>query len=395
MPSTLPPLIETLRLQLAEDAPATEHPIRTFFAPGRVNLLGAHQDYNGGFVLPCAIDRGTFVAARARDDFGLHLRSLDLEPAIEFDLRALPEQRSDALGWTGYAIGTLRALAGEGLELRGMDLLVGGDLPIGAGLSSSASLGLACGMAACGIAEQDLPRKRLAECVRRGENEFVGVHCGILDPYACGLAREQHALFIDCLEGRIEHVPFPSGAVTIAVCDTGLRRSLTDGRFNQRVGECREALQRLRTRWPELRALRDVTPQHLEQGRDLLTPLLERRVRHVSEETPRCRRGAEALRAGDIAELGLALDASHESCRTWYEISCAELDWIAARGRELPFVLGTRLTGAGFGGCTVALVRAGSEQAYRVAIEAGYAKRFQRRATIHFFSAGGGARELE
>jgi galactokinase len=395
MPFTLPPLIETLRRRLASEDGAAARAVRTFFAPGRVNLLGAHQDYNGGFVLPCAIDRGTYVSARARDDSKLLLRSLDQGPPLELDARALPSAASERFGWGNYAIGVLRAIRDEGVELRGMELEIGGDLPIGAGLSSSASLGLACALAACGIAEQSMPRKRLAACVRRGENEFVGVRCGILDPYACTLARAGHALFIDCLEDSIEHVPFPAESVSIAVCDTGLRRSLTDGRFNQRVGECREALERLRQRWPELRALRDVDARILEQGLDLLSPVLEKRVRHVSEETPRCRRGAAALRAGDIAALGQAIQASHESCRRWYEISCPELDWIAERGQELPYVLGTRLTGAGFGGCTVALLRAGYEMEYREAVEGPYAARFQRRATVHFFSAGAGARELE
>ncbi|MBL8897526.1 MAG: galactokinase [Planctomycetes bacterium] len=395
MPLTLPPLIDALRQRLAEEVSPEAGAARTFFAPGRVNLLGAHQDYVGGFVLPCAIDRGTYVVASAREDARLTLRSLDREPALELDLRSLPGASDARFGWGNYAIGVLRAIREEGIELRGMDLVIGGDLPIGAGLSSSASLSLACALAACGIAEQEMPRRRLAECVRRGENEFVGVRCGILDPYACSLARAGHALFIDCLEGTIEHVPFPTESLSIAVCDTGLRRSLTDGRFNQRVGECSSALERLRQRWPELRALRDVDTRHLELGRDLLDPVLEKRVRHVSEETPRCRRGAAALRSGDLETFGAAIDASHESCRRWYEISCPELDWIADRGRELPFVLGTRLTGAGFGGCTVALLRAGSELEYREAVEAPYAARFQRRATVHFFSAGAGARELD
>ncbi|MBK9385005.1 MAG: galactokinase [Planctomycetes bacterium] len=395
MPFTLPPLIETLRRRLASNDVSADRAVRTFFAPGRVNLLGAHQDYNGGFVLPCAIDRGTYVAARAREDSKLLLRSLDQGPALELDTRALPAEAAERFGWGNYAIGVLKAIRDDGIELRGMELVIGGDLPIGAGLSSSASLGLACALAACGIAEQAMPRKRLAACVRRGENEFVGVRCGILDPYACTLARAGHALFIDCLEDIIEHVPFPAASISIAVCDTGLRRSLTDGRFNQRVGECREALERLRQRWPELRALRDVDARILDQGGDLLRPELQRRVRHVSEETPRCQRGAAALRAGDIAALGAAIQASHESCRRWYEISCPELDWIAERGSELPYVLGTRLTGAGFGGCTVALLRAGTEMEYREAIEGPYAARFQRRATVHLFSAGAGARELE
>lgn len=394
MHSTLPLLNDTLRRRLAEAAGGGPHPLRSFFAPGRVNLLGAHQDYNGGFVLPCAIDRGTYVAARARDDAKLLLRSLDFSPQLELDLRALPETRSEAHGWGAYVLGTLRALRAEGVELRGMEIVVGGDLPIGAGLSSSASLGLAAGLAACRLAEQDLPRRRLAACVRRGENDFVGVGCGILDPYACGLARERHALFIDCLEDRIEHVPFPSESATIAVCDTGVRRSLTDGRFNQRVAECREALERLRTRWPHLRALRDVEPELLERSAELLEGPLAMRARHVCEETPRCRRGAAALRAGDLAELGRSMSASHASCRDWYEVSCPELDWIASRGAEMPCVLGTRLTGAGFGGCTVALIRAGSEEEYRAAIEGPYEQRFRRRAVVHFFSVGGGAREL-
>lgn len=395
MPSTLSPLIESLRRTLAESPSSGVHPVRTFFAPGRVNLLGAHQDYNGGFVLPCAVDCGTYVAARARDDQRVRLHSVDRVPLVEIDLRALPQAAAEHWGWGNYAIGTLRALRRAGVELTGMDLLIGGDLPIGAGLSSSASLGIAIGLASCSIAQQDLEPQVLADCIRKGENEFVGVHSGILDPYACLLTQADHALFIDCLEQRIEHLPFPSESVTIAVCDTGLRRSLTDGRFNERVEECRSALRRLQTRWPELRALRDLSARQWEAGRDLLSAAEAKRALHVVEETPRCRRGADALRRGDLRELGRMIDASHESCRTTYEVSCPELDWIAARGRDLPFVFGTRLTGAGFGGCTVALIEPGSEDEYRTAIEGPYRSRFQRPATLHFFGAGGGAHELE
>lgn len=371
---------------------------RCFFSPGRVNLMGAHLDYNGGPVLPSAIDRGTFLAARPRADRRLRLASTLEERAIELELDDLPE--TPAGTWSDYPLGVVRALlrVDSSRAQDGLDLFCGGNLPIGAGLSSSASVCVGTARALDAVWGLGLGALDLVEAALWAEREFVGVRCGIMDPYAVGLARPGHALWVDCKDRSTEHLPLDADRVCIAVADTGVRRELAQGDFNRRVGECRAAFEFLGPHVPGATCLRDVPLACLEEhagalqvdrGADVL-----RRARHVLEEVERTLRAREALLAGDLAGFGEQMFAAHESLRTLFEVSVPELDCLVDAARDQPGVYGARLTGAGFGGCTVTLLSPEAAGDFARALTDAYRARFGRAPTVEFYRGGGGPYEV-
>jgi galactokinase len=324
-------------------------------SPGRVNLIGEHTDYNEGFVFPAALDVGTDVAARRRDDAVLHV----VAPRMEGEERAPLDDLNAREGapWSRYIRGVAELLRGDGFELAGADLLIEGNLPIGSGLSSSASVELGVAVALLALAGKSLEPRALARLGQRVENEIVGVQSGIMDQLAIAGGVAGHAMLIDCRSLATEPVSIPPG-VRILVLDSAVPRTLADSAYNQRRAECESALRALRRVEPDLRALRDVSPQLLaaEQGR--LTAVELRRARHVVSENERVLHSVTALRDGDAAQFGRLMNDSHASLRDDYEVSGPELDMLVTVARQTPGVLGARLTGAGFGGCAVALVEA-------------------------------------
>ena len=318
-------------------------------APGRVNLIGEHTDYNDGFVLPAAIDRFTTVDVQRRDDRVVEVDAADLGERDTFTLDAIERTGS----WRDYVRGVVGLLSLE----RGAELRVESDVPRGAGLSSSAALEVAVGRAL-----SNLPGDRLAQLAQRAENEFVGVQCGIMDQFTVALARAGHALLLDCRDLSYRHIPIPDG-VAILVCDSHVERRLAASGYNDRRRACEEAAQLLGGA-----ALRDAT---LEQVATLPEEL-RRRARHVVTENARTLAAADALEAGDLETVGELMLESHVSMRDDYEIVPAELDELAARVRAINGCYGSRLTGGGFGGCTVALLAAGAvEDAMAAAQSAG------------------------
>jgi galactokinase len=370
--------------------------VRRFFAPGRVNLMGAHLDYNGGPVMPMAIDRGTFVALRERTDGLLELAST-LEPeAISVPLAALPEAPSGR--WYDYPLGVVRHLlraSCAGLPLPGgADLLFGGNLPIGAGLSSSASICVGTAHALSTLWGRPADARTCIEAALSGEREFVGVQCGIMDPHAVALARPGHILWLDCRTGRWEHLPFDSRELLIGIVDSGIRRELAKGDFNRRVSECARAFEILRARVREAQVLCDVPAGAVEESQDELGPLLLRRARHVVGEVERTRRARAALLSQDHAEFGRCVSATHVSLRDLYEVSVPELDCIVSAAQERAGVLGARLTGAGFGGCAVVVLRRSARPGLAEHVQAAFERRFGRRPPFFFFRGDAGPREL-
>jgi galactokinase len=322
-----------------------------YFAPGRVNLLGAHLDYNSGFVLPAAVDRGTYVLARARHDRRVRLKSLDRDTV--FDL-ALDDLRYEAEhGWANYVKGVLAVLAPE---LPGLDLLYSGNLPIGAGLSSSASILVATATAANEFVARTRTVAEIVSLCHGAEVNFVGVKCGVMDHYASAFGRMDHLLYLDCRTFSHQDVRFDAARASIVVCDTTHRRELADGRFNDRVRECAQALEFLQKKGVAARALRDVSEEQLAEHGASMPQLLFRRAQHVVTEIQRTRRGVEALQRGDFEQFGVCLRQSHESCRELYEVSSPELDALVEASNSTKGTYGARLTGAGFGGCCVAVV---------------------------------------
>ncbi len=367
-------------------------PPRLFFSPGRVNLMGAHLDYNGGQVIPMAIDRGTFLALRPRSDGRVLLASTWSPEAFEWHGDALP---GTALGqWVDYPLGVLLGFAQRTERLAGLELLFGGNLPIGAGLSSSASLTVGTAYAldltyATGLTALD--RVRLA---LEAERNFVGVQCGIMDPFAVGLAREGHLLMLDCKDETYEHLPLDPEQTVVGVADTGVRRELAQTEFNRRVGECRAAFDALRVHCPGATCLRDIPPEVLRRHEADLPADIVKRARHVLDEVARTGSARRALLAGDTQTFGAMMTAAHESLRDLYEVSVPELDHLVEIASGCPSVLGARLTGAGFGGCVVFLVRAGGERELADCIASAYPQRFGLLPDVAFFRGDRGPREI-
>ncbi len=353
-------------------------------APGRVNLIGEHTDYNEGHVLPLAIDRTVAVAAAPRAD-AVHAYSLDYDQEDSFSLaeiRPLPEG-----GWRNYVRGVAWALREAGHALRGLQLALSGDVPIGAGLSSSAALEVAvAGAFSIGDAIALDPRD-LALLAQRAENDFVGVQCGIMDQFAAAFGQPDHALLIDCRSLDVQAVPLSldEQEIVVVIVDSAVRRSLGDSSYNQRRRECEQAAAAL-----GVPALRDVAPDELEaRGREL-PPELYRRAHHVATEETRVTAAVDALRHGDVDMLGRLLCESHESLRDQFEVSCPELDVLVELAAPVESVLGARLTGAGFGGCTLNLVRRRALDVFRRGVLETYRQRTGLPAEMHIVRASQG-----
>lgn len=366
---------------------------RVFFAPGRVNLIGAHVDYNGGPVLPLAIDRGTWALVRPSAEPELALASARGGPRVRWPLKELPDRPRGA--WFDYALGVARQLVQhlEGAP-SGLELWFASDLPIGAGLSSSASLCVASALACAALWGLDLEPGALARAAWYAERDFVGVPCGPMDPFAIGLARAGSVLWLECAEDRHEHVPVDPTAFSLLVVDSGVRRELARSAYAQRVAECGRAFEVLRRHQKGASCLAQIEPGTLERAAGELEEVLRRRARHVVEEVARTRAARVAIEAGRFAELGALMLATHESLRELYEVSCEELDFIVEAARELDGVHGARLTGAGFGGCVAVLLRPGVERAVGPELRARFAERFGRVPEVESYRCGPGPREL-
>ncbi len=362
----------------------------TAVAPGRVNLIGEHTDYNDGFVLPMAIEASVEMAARPRAGRGVRVRSVHYGEQVAFSL-ADPIQPDPAHPWSNYVRGVLWALERAGLEPRGMELAFGGDLPQGAGLSSSAALEVATALVAKAIAGFELDAPGLARVCQRAENDFVGVKCGIMDPFVSLAARAGHALVLDCRSLRFEHVPLALGEHLVAICHSGVKHALVGSEYNLRRRECAAGVEVLRRRFPAIRALRDATLEQLEACAPALPPEVHRRCRHVISENARVLAAAEALRGGALARFGRLMDASHASLRDDYEVSCPEVDLLVELARRSPGVLGARITGGGFGGCTVNLVARDALEGFREDVLGAYRRRTGLAPRLFVSAAASGA----
>lgn len=320
-------------------------------APGRVNLIGEHTDYNEGFVLPAAIDRHVVLAASSRKDRSAQINALDFDERTEFSLDNL--QRQTLIKWGNYQRGVAWALQSEGFALSGLNAVLTSDVPIGSGLSSSAAIELAICAAFQTLSHLQLDGVRRALICQKAENEFVGMRCGIMDQYIISLGRRNHALLIDCRDLHYTLVPLAPEA-NLVICDTKKRRGLVDSEYNTRRSECEQG-----AAFFGVRALRDVTPAMFASRETQLDQTVRRRCRHIISENQRVLDAVQALQAGDLIRFGGLMKESHVSLRDDYQVSCCELDTMVEIAWRQPGVLGARMTGAGFGGCTVNLVQNG------------------------------------
>ena len=370
------------------------NPKAVAIAPGRVNLIGEHTDYNDGFVLPVALNRDIQVVFRPREDGRVRIHALDFDSWKEFDLARLEREPKDL--WINYVKGVAWALQEKGLALGGLEGVISGNVPRGSGLSSSAALEVACAtafLAASGL-QDALTGPELALACQRAENEFVGVACGIMDQFISVLGAADHALFIDCRTLDYQRVPFPEEA-SLVIGNTKASRSLASSAYNQRRQECETGVAILRRFLPGIQALRDVSSQELEALKEHLPPVIYRRCRHVVTENERVLATVQALEQGDLARVGRLMDASHASLRDDYQVSSPALDAMVAAMHQGPGCYGARLTGAGFGGCAVALVARGQEEAVRQAIYQGYSQAMNVWPEVYISRPSPGARVID
>lgn len=351
-------------------------------APGRVNLIGEHTDYNDGYVLPMAINHAIWIALRPREDDQVHIHSLDLEQDSVFRLGHLEKSE----GWAEYLKGVAWALQEGGYSLRGWDGIITGDVPRGAGLSSSAAVELATARAFACTSGFDWDAKLMARLSQKAENQWVGVHCGIMDQMASAASQAGHALFMDCRTLDIRHAPLPQG-VAVAVLDTSTRRGLVGSAYNERREQCEAG-----ARFFGVKALRDVSVAELEaRQHEIQDEAVRKRARHIITENQRVLDAMDAMHAGDVATLGQLFNASHVSLRDDFEVSSTALDQIVESAQTQSACYGARMTGAGFGGCAVALVRADAVEAFTQAVSAEYKQRSGLEAAIYVCQPSAGA----
>ncbi len=391
---------ELITKAFAEKFGSTEG-VRLFFAPGRVNLIGEHTDYNGGHVFPCAISLGTYAAARKRNDRIVRLYSANFPNAgvTETSLDELvPLEKA---GWAGYPKGVIWAFDQRGYTVEnGFDMVIYGDIPAGAGLSSSASLEVLTGFVLRSLfGEEDsriasVTNEELALIGQQSENEYNGMHCGIMDQFASAMGKEGNAIFLDTNTMQFEYAPIELDGMKLMITNTNKKHSLVDSEYNLRREQCARALKDLQTKLP-VKTLGDLSIGEFEANKLLITDeVCRKRAKHAVYENQRTIRAVAALKAGDIVTFGKLMNESHVSLRDDYETSCREADILAEEAWKIPGVLGSRITGGGFGGCTVSIVKDEAADEFKEKIGAVYLKKVGYPASFYMLQIGSGPREF-
>jgi galactokinase len=364
---------------------------RVYRAPGRVNLIGEHTDYNDGFVMPVAIDLSTWVAIAPRADRRLVVYSDNLSDGSSFDLdEREPRARRH---WSDYVRGVAVMLERAGYRLPGAHLFVGSELPIGSGLSSSAAIEVATGFALLDTAGYHIDNLELAKLCQRAESEFVGMRCGIMDQFISCCGRKGEALMLDCRSLAYRPLPIPDG-IRLVICNTMVKHELASGEYNRRRADCEAGARHLAQRLAGVLSLRDATLADLEEHKGSLSDIIYRRCRHVISENARVAAAAEALASGDLGRFGILMGDSHLSLKYDYEVSCEELDVLVELARRLAGVCGSRMTGGGFGGCTINLVRSENVEEFKREVAAGYERSTGRAPEIYVCATADGVGSL-
>jgi len=364
---------------------------RVFRAPGRVNLIGEHTDYNDGFVMPAAVGFSTYAGIAPRTDRKLVLQSQEFPGCFEFDLDNLPQQRNQA--WVDYVVGVATVLRRRGIRLEGANLLVNGDIPIGAGLSSSAALEVASTLALLSLTGIPMPLPEVATLCREAENTYVGAHVGIMDQYISCMGKAGHAMLLDCRSLEFRLVPIPPG-LQLVVCNTMVKHDVATSGYNVRRAQCDEGVGYFAKWYPNIRALRDVSTEMLHEHSKDLSPVILKRCTHVILENQRTVEAARSLTDRDLARMKELMAESHASMRDLYEISCQEVDIMVDSAQDLPGFCGGRMTGGGFGGCTINLVRTGNASDFAAQIADRYQRATNIKPQIYICSAEDGAQAL-
>ncbi|WML51762.1 galactokinase [Neobacillus sp. PS3-12] len=370
--------------------------IRLFFSPGRINLIGEHTDYNGGHVFPCAITYGTYGVVRKREDRTIRMYSLNFEDkgVIEFHLDHL--EYDPVHNWANYPKGMIRYIQEkEGLLPYGMDVLIYGNIPNGAGLSSSASLEVLTGVMVNELLDLRIARLDLVKLGKKVENEFIGVNSGIMDQFAVGMGKENCGILLDCNTLKYEYAPLKLSGYKIIIMNTNKRRELADSKYNERRSECETALELLQ-QVKEISSLGDLTEEEFESIKGHIhNDVLTKRAKHAVYENQRTLKALAALRNGDLNEFGLLMNSSHISLRDDYEVTGAELDTLVEAAWNQEGTIGARMTGAGFGGCAIAIVKEESVNKFMAEVSKEYLTKIGYEASFYVASIGDGAKEIE
>ncbi|EOS41062.1 galactokinase [Lachnospiraceae bacterium M18-1] len=368
-----------------------------YFSPGRVNLIGEHTDYNGGHVFPCALTIGTYGIARKRTDRTIHFYSMNLDHfgVVEASLDEIINK--DAYGWANYPLGVVWAFQEKGYQLdTGFDMVIWGNIPNGSGLSSSASLEVLTGVILCSLYQiTELSMVDVALIGQYSENNFNGCNCGIMDQFAVAMGKKDNAIFLDTSNLQYEYAPVKLKDARIVIVNSKVKHSLVDSAYNDRRQECTDALAALKT-VADIETLGDLTVEEFEKYKHVLTnPILEKRARHAVAENQRTIEAVAALKADNIARFGELMNQSHVSLRDDYEVSCKEIDILVDLAWKIPGVIGSRITGGGFGGCTVSIVENDAVDNFIRSIGASYKEKVGHEAEFYTVDIGEGAGELK
>ena len=367
-------------------------PDALFYSPGRVNLIGEHTDYNGGYVFPCALDFGTYGAIRQRADRIIRLASGNEDLTCETSLDNLTNEL--AHGWANYPKGVVAEFIKLNCPIEGFDFYVWGDIPNGAGLSSSASLELLTAVALNDLFKCNIPMKEMVLLCQRAENQFVGVNCGIMDQYSVGFGRLGNALLLNCQEITHEYVPLELNNHVFIIANTNKQRGLADSKYNERRSECEAALEILQKAC-DIKSLCDLNRKTFDAHKHLITdPIIQKRAAHAVYENYRTIKAVKVLNDGELSKFGKLMNESHISLRDLYEVTGPELDVLAEAAWQIDGVLGSRMTGAGFGGCTVSILHKNSVEDFVNSVGAEYSKRTGLTASFYMAQTGNGAERL-
>lgn len=372
----------------------SDAPIQTFFAPGRVNLIGEYTDFTGGLVFPCGINQGTLLLIRTSDNGEYRFASTNFDLMAQLDQDEISKTYGD--NWINYPLGVLDQFVKKGVTLNGFDCLYSGNVPNGAGLSSSASIEVVTAFALNTLLNTQYPLLELVKMAQAAENDFVGMQCGIMDQFAVAMAKADHAIQLNCADLEYRQVPLNLSGVSIVISNTNQRRELNESAYNDRVAECNTALEILAP-LTGISTLGQLDPDQLTLNTSAFSqqPVALNRARHICEENARVRAAVPALESGDLAAFGELMNASHDSLRDLFDVSSDPLNQLVNLAREQASVLGSRLTGAGFGGCTVSLLPTEDVASFKANVGAGYTDATGLTADFYTVQAGDGVRQIQ
>lgn len=392
--------IEELKQQFIDIYGGSKDDLRVFMAPGRVNLIGEHTDYNGGYVFPAALTMNTTVIARKRDDNLIHLCATDLPDRVEADITKLDSYKH--LKWGNYQIGVAYELEKLGYEIVGCDMLSHGTIPYGGGLSSSASIEVSTAIlfATFSNEKKGLPNNidmiEMAKVSQRTEHTYAGVNCGIMDQFASAMGKKDHAIFLNCKNLDYSLVPLKMDGYKLVIANTNKKRGLADSKYNERRSECEAAFELLKDAVPGATCLGDISAEQFAANAHLIeNETVRKRAQHVIEEDDRVLRSVEALKAGELITFGALMTQSHNSLRDLYEVTGVELDTLVEEALKIDGTIGSRMTGAGFGGCSVSLVREDAVERFIETVGKEYEKKIGYAASFYVSDIGDGGMELK